>query len=355
MEHWLVVAPRTFTSTLTDPHLRGVEFGRANAAAVARTAQAYADLFARRGRPGFDARGWAARFAEPIADLTPDLYAEILGIAQGAGLDSLEVISLNARTEILAKADPAGDRECSSVLVTTPGHTFGVQTWDWYAAMADNWLHWRQPRSDGGFTEVVTEFGVVGKIGTARSIDGAHVGVLLNILHHRDDDNDDVGLPVHLLSRRLLECRSFAEALDVVRSTPVVASTSLTVFDLDTGGAIELFAGGPGVVAPDDNGLVARTNHFLSSAGAPGCLIGAEGSESTHLRLEQVRRLAGRTGLAPVDVLAAMTHHHDTDVGVCRHPRSDRPAHLRTATLATVVVHPGEALDVRAGGPCGSL
>lgn len=348
------MAPRTFTSTLTDPHLRGVEFGRANQVEVIRTARTYADLFARRGLSGFDPRAWAERFAEPVADLTPDLYAEILGIAEGAGADFLDVLAVNARTEILAKADPAGDRECSSVLVARPGGTFGVQTWDWYASMADNWLHWRQPRSDGGFTEVVTEFGVVGKIGTARSTDGAHVGVLLNILHHRDDDNDDVGLPVHLLSRRLLECRSFAEALEVARSTPVVASTSLTVFDPDTGGAIELFAGGPGVVEPDDNGLLARTNHFLSSQGAPGCLIGAEGSESTHLRLDQVRGLAGRTGLAPADVLAAMTHHHDTDVGVCRHPRSDLPAHLRTATLATVVVHPGEALDVRAGGPCGS-
>ena len=61
-------------------------------------------------------------------------------------MPELDLVAVNARTEMLAKADPFGERECSTVLVTPgDGPAYGVQTWDWYASMADTWLRWRIP------------------------------------------------------------------------------------------------------------------------------------------------------------------------------------------------------------------
>ncbi|MDQ6642682.1 MAG: C45 family peptidase [Actinomycetota bacterium] len=341
---------RTFTSSVLPARERGLEFGAAHAPGVRRTAAVYADLFARRGAPGFDARAWAGRFREVIGDVDPEAQTEIAGIAEGAGVDELDVVAVNARTEILAKADPRGERECSTVLVTPPGGpAYAVQTWDWYADMAGNWLKWRIPQPEGGWLETVTEYGLLAKIG----VSSRGVGVMLNILHHESDDNDDVALPVHLVSRRILAAaRSCDEALAMCYDTHVAASTALTVFDPDGGASMELFPDGPGVLGPTDR-LLVRTNHFVSEEGRAGCLTYTH-YPSTRIRFDWLDRVLRREGpTSALDVVKAMDHH-DPAGGVCRHPEAELPAWQRTATLATVVAEPGvPRLQARAGGPCG--
>lgn len=346
---------RTFTSTALPPRERGLEFGAAHADGVRRTAATYAGLFARRGEPGFDARSWAGRFREAIGDVDPEALAEISGIAEGAGVDELDVVAINARTEILAKADPRGERECSTVLVTAnDAPAYAVQTWDWYAGMADNWLQWRIPlvddqTADNGWLETVTEYGLLAKIG----VSSRGVGVMLNMLHHESDENDDVGFPVHLLSRRILSrSTSYDESEAMCRELAVAASTSLTVLDRTAGATIELFPDGPGVLRPTD-GLLVRTNHFVSEAGRDGCLTYAD-YPSTRIRNEWLEKVLRRQApSSPHDVVKAMDHH-DPAGGVCRHPEPDLPQWKRTATLATVVVEPGvPRLRARSGGPCG--
>ncbi|MDQ6686067.1 MAG: C45 family peptidase [Actinomycetota bacterium] len=341
---------RSFVSTVADPRERGAEFGAAHSREVGRVVERYRALFARRSPAGFDVRRWARRFEELIGDWEPSALAEIHAIAEGAGVDPLDVVALNARTEILAKADPYGETECSAVLVQPEeGDAFGVQTWDWYAEMADGWLLWRMPLADGGWLETVTEYGVLAKIG----INDRGLAVLLNILHHRNDDGDDVGLPVHLLARRILEkAATPKDAEQICRRTQVAASTSLTVLDEYDGVGIELFPAGPGLLHPRD-GLLVRTNHFLSPEGEPGCLT-KKGYPSTHIRLDwldaQLRAHPPRT---PADVLPAM-NHHDEQGGVCRHPGQGGTPEAQPKTLATVTVRPRErAMDVLAGGPSG--
>jgi isopenicillin-N N-acyltransferase-like protein len=234
------------------------------------------------------------------------------------------------------------------LVIPDQGPAYAVQTWDWYAAMADSWLQWRIPQPDGSWLETVTEYGLLAKIG----VSSRGVGVMLNLLHHESDENDEVGFPMHLLSRRILtHATSYDETEAMCRATEVAASTSLTVLDATSGATIELFPGGPGVLAPAD-GLLVRTNHFVSTAGHPGCLSYTD-YPSTHVRrdwLEKVLRHQAPTG--PRDVVLAMDHH-DPAGGVCRHPEPDLPAWKRSATLATVVVEPGvPRLRARAGGPC---
>jgi isopenicillin-N N-acyltransferase-like protein len=341
---------RTFTSSPLPPRERGVEFGRANADAVRRAVAGYAALFARRGAAGFDGRRWATEFRDLIGDVEPDALAEIDGIAGGAGVDVLDVVAVNARTELLAKADPYGQRECSAVVVTpAEAPAYGVQTWDWYSSMADTWLHWRIPQPDGSWLETVTEYGLLAKIG----VSSRGVGVLLNMLHHAGDDNDRVGLPVHLLSRRILtHATSCAEAAAMCHDTKVCASTSLTVLDHERGATVELFPDGPGVVEPTD-GVLVRTNHFISDVGRDGCLTSEDVYPSSYLRLRHLEQeLRARPPGSPDDVLAAM-EHHDAAGGVCRHPQQQLEAWQRSATLATVVVEPDvPSLRVRSGGPC---
>jgi isopenicillin-N N-acyltransferase-like protein len=131
------------------------------------------------------------------------------------------------------------------------------------------------------------------------------------------------------------------------------ASTSLTLVDAQGDAvSVELFPGGPGLVEPTD-GLLVRTNHFVSKEGRDGCLASTI-SPSTQLRLDHlVGELGSRMPQTAQDVLDAMTHHL-ADGGVCRHPFVDTDPVLWHRTLATVAIDvASRSLDVRPDGPCG--
>ena len=349
-----VTTVRTFTSSVLGPADRGRELGERRRAEIARTIRAYRRLFAARATRPFDVDAWGERAWATISDLAPGAAVEVAGIAEGAGVPVREVAMLNARTELLAVADPTGvGQECSSVVaLPEEGPPVAVQTWDWYAAMAADWFVWTIPHPDGHVVRTVTEYGVLGKIG----VSSHGVGVLFNMLRHADDalaEEKGLGFPVHLLSRQILDtARDLEEASGQASAVGTSASSSLTVVD-DSGRAasVELFPGGPGVVEPSD-GLLVRTNHFVSAEGAPGCLAETIGPSSLLRRQTLLDTFGGRTPRTAADALAAMDDHAG-DGAVCVHPDRSLAPVLRHATLATVVIDvAARDLQVTAGGPC---
>jgi isopenicillin-N N-acyltransferase-like protein len=349
------VSPHTFTSSPLPPHERGVEFGERFAGRISETVATYRRLFERRAEGPFDVDLWSERAWDAISRLTPGHADEIAGIAAGAGLTAEQVASINARTEILVAANPSGQTECSTVVSLPPGRPpVAVQTWDWYDAMSDGWLTWTIPHPDGRVVRTVTEFGMLAKIG----VNDAGVGVMLNMLHHANDAEavagGEIGHPVHLLSRAILDdATSTVDAVRLTSQARTSASTALTVVDQNGDAvSIELFPGGPGLLPPED-GVLVRTNHFVSDGGRAGCLAGSIGV-STELRRDHlVDAFKPALPATPDDVLAAMRHHLD-DGGVCRHPLTDTDPTLWHRTLATVAIDVRErALDVHPDGPCG--
>ena len=349
------VSTTTFTSSVLAPHARGVELGRRFAGEIADTVVRYRTLFETRAGGPFDVDLWAGRAWATIQRVAPVHADEIAGIAEGAGLPVEQIASINARTEILVAANPTGRTECSTVIALPPGRPpVAVQTWDWYDAMADGWFTWTIPHPDGRVVQTVTEFGMLAKIG----VNDRGVGVMLNMLHHRNDADavatGEIGHPVHLLSRAILDDAASADEAVAIASAPwTSASTSLTVVD-DRGGAvsIELFPGGPGLLEPTD-GVLVRTNHFVSAGGRDGCLASTIGP-STELRRDHlVGVLAASMPQSTQDVYDAMTHHLDAG-GVCRHPLTDTDPVLWHRTLATVGIDArARTLDVHRDGPCG--
>jgi isopenicillin-N N-acyltransferase-like protein len=363
---------RTFTSSALPAYDRGFELGERHAGDVARTVADYARLFrARRAQCSdepFDVDLWSERAWAVIGTLAPQAAQEIRGIADGSGVDVRRIAGINARTELLAIANPTGTDECSTVVSLAPGRPpVAVQTWDWYAAMAGNWFHWTIPHPDGRVVQTVTEYGILGKIG----VNTSGVGVMFNMLHHAHDltggepadgeatGSHPIGYPLHLLARRVLDdARSVADAVDLIGSVRTSASSSLTVVDEGTAVSAELFPGGLGLVRPDEDGLLVRTNHFVSAEGRDGCLATDIGPGS-RIRIDTLRSaLSGRASDRAIDglddVVATMLDHRDVG-GVCAHPDAAYQPVLQHATLATVGLDvAGHGLDVRPGGPCGA-
>lgn len=358
---------RRFTSTASTPHERGLELGKAHAAQVAHTVRSYRSLFDRTAGRAVDIDEPGARALDAVRGWAPELAAEIEGIALGAGLPVEHVAAVNARTEILATLQPAAKGECSAVvLLGDDGQApVAVQTWDWFSGMAGNWFTWTIPHQDGRVTTTVTEYGIVGKIGVSSS----GIGALFTILHH-EDDGRRIGVPVHVVARRVLDdARDVNEALMLLASADVSASSSITVVAAGATGktalTAELHPGGPAWVLPDSDGALVHTNHFLTQ---PAALKDTEPRTypDTLVRYDVLRRGLRRHAARPRldDVLAVMDSHLGGGGAVCCHPvarggaAADAPDAEDTAweyaTLATVSLDvPAGQVSVLAGGPCG--
>ncbi|MGI3782859.1 MAG: C45 family autoproteolytic acyltransferase/hydrolase [Janthinobacterium lividum] len=350
---------RTFRSSVLSPYERGLEFGRRYPEEIAACVASYRRLFDRAagGSVDLDVVGGQAR--QQIEACAPNLAAEIEGFATGAGLPPTHLAAINARTEVLAWAHRQGGtpppHECSAVVKLTVDGTppVAVQAWDWYADLADSWLVWEIPHADGRLTTTLTEYGIVGKIG----VSSAHLGVLVNILHHADDGLG-IGAPVHVLARKVLDdAADVNQALLVLTAAPVAASTALTLVagssEANTAVSVELNPVRAGFALPDDLGLLIHTNHFLSSP-ASSADTELQTGPDTLLRYDLLRRrLHAQTSLSVSDVVAAMDTHLVGGGSLCCHPDPALAPDAQFQTLATIAldVEAGR-MDVTQGGAC---
>jgi isopenicillin-N N-acyltransferase-like protein len=284
------------------PRLRGEAFGSAHADQVRHTVEVYRRLC----DLGAGARVRAS----------DDEHEELHGIAAGAGVDVKELLAVNARTELTS-----GRHECS---VIGEGDIL-AQNWDWHPELQESTVLWIV-RENGGWFATLTEAGMLAKIG----MNDAGLGVCLNLLRCSEDGGLD-GTPIHLLMRRTLQCRSVPEAVELLTTARVSASSAVTVATPGELATVELSPGGANVV-----GDGTHTNHFLAPPPAGDDVIE---SGSSRPRLDAIRVLPMREAL----------RSHP----VCQHVDESEPWEDHTATLASVIMHlAARKLELAAGQPC---
>ncbi|KAB8195970.1 peptidase C45 [Nonomuraea phyllanthi] len=341
----------TFTSTQIDPRARGKELGTLRRRAILANLTGYSDLFAVAGATPAQVRAWGERALERSADWAPHLAEEIAGIAAGAGLEPWQVSVVNARTEILAAIDATGEGECSTSVVLPgsgrPPRT--VQTWDWHDHLRDAPMLWELEPRPGHVVRTFTEAGALAKIG----VNTAGLGVHFNILRH-DSDSADIGVPVHLIARRILDdAATVEEAAGIARSATVSASTVITAVTASGAASIEISPAGVSVIPQGEDGVLQHCNHFLDPALAKGERHATD-RPSTYARFQHLR--AHTEALSSDDhttrALAMLSHGPD-DAPVCAHPDQTQPINQRWETVATIALDlPAARLRVHQGGPC---
>jgi isopenicillin-N N-acyltransferase-like protein len=339
----------THTSTRIDPHARGREFGARWPAEIAATFHGYAELFDAHGATAARVRAHAEEALRSTEEWAPALAAEMAGIAAGADLPEWQVGAVNARTEILAALGAVGEGECSTAVVLPGGGAppRTVQTWDWHPHLREVPVLWAYEPRAGRTVRTFTEFGVLAKIG----VNSAGLGVHFNLLRHASD-SAEIGVPVHLVARRILdEATTVEEAVDLARSARASASTAVTVVTADAAATLELCPAGVAVVPADE--VLLHTNHFLDPALAAGERLAVE-RPLTHDRLAHLHDHVD--GLAAPDVTARvgpLLSHGPDRAPVCAHPDPAAALHERWETVATISLDlEATALLVHEGGPC---
>ncbi len=344
----------TVVCAAAEPAQRGRELGRAAGPQIAATFEEYLRFFADHGLTESVPREVGMGTLELVADWAPAQAEEMAGIADGAGLEPWQVGALNARSEILARYRPSLPGECSTaVFLPAAGPARTIQTWDWYEQMQAVALVWQYPATAHRTVTTMTEFGILAKIGVTSTGLALH----FNLLQH-DADGGRLGIPVHLIARRILdEAVDLDHAEQIARSAAVSASVSLTVVahdgDRSRGCVLECSPAGTARIEPAANRFLLHTNHFLDPGLAAGDrLLRLDPDTAARLSALQERT----TVLAATEVgerAEAFVHHREQGAALCCHPYGDDPVEGRWQTLVTVALEPDSGRLVHQGGlPC---
>ena len=210
-------------------------------------------------------RNEAEKFVNQVKEGYPRYYEEMNGIADGAGVPFIDILALNVRSEIAFGLFDDGDKPldsdgCTSLAWKTPRGSFLSQNWDWQLAQGPNLILCRvsQPGTDVPDFHMVTEAGIIGKIG----FNSAGVGCCLNAIRARGVDPNK--MPIHFGLRTVLESKSKAEALERIKSKGIASSAHLLIADREGAVGLECSYIGFQELQPDDMGRICHANNYIA-------------------------------------------------------------------------------------------
>jgi isopenicillin-N N-acyltransferase-like protein len=236
------------------PQERGLAYGEALRERIQTTYSLYADrLYSQNGFDANQLETRAAKLTRLISAFDDNYTTELNAVAAGAGMPQWQIIALNSRTEILNTPQA----ECTT-LYFEESAVLG-QNWDWVAALEELavLVTWELPNERKVLT--FTEPGMLGKIG----FNNRGIGVCLNILFARHALN---GVPVHILTRALLDCGSVDEARAMLQRSGFGKSSHFLIGDANGNSCSIEFTGGQSFEVQAANGVQLHTNHCIAPA-----------------------------------------------------------------------------------------
>ena len=318
---------------------RGRMHGERARGRVERSLANYARLFAFNGMSWEEAQRHGARYREGIGRFDASLLEEIDGIARGAGRPAAEILTLNARTEVLppaflAKADTG---ECTAIAVgpaaSATGGTLLAQNWDWAGAQREALIVLRVREGGEPACLTLTEAGMLAKIG----LNAQGLGVCLNILRSTFD-GAHAGVPVHVLLRALLKRSSVSDAIALVSTLAFGGSSNVLCADR-SGEAASLEFSPRGLrVLRGDGATLCHSNHFIHPE-TEGWQAAYASNRSSVPRLERARHhAASRAKHGIEDVKSLLRDESAGPLSICRKPDASLPPEAQIESVASVIM-----------------
>jgi isopenicillin-N N-acyltransferase-like protein len=276
---------------------RGVMHGTQLRSEIADALDFYRDIFK---LPAESVLNQAAHFHRVITAFNPDYSEEIRGIADGSEQELLWIVALNARTEILALTRNTSINECTSMCF--PDRPVLGQNWDWGERLEALCAVMRISRPDGHVIRMLGEPGIIGKIG----MNNAGLGVCLNILTLSGGLD---GVPVHVMLRAILDCKSADEAASVIDRAPTGKASNIIVAD-SSGHCFDTeFAGGETLDPGSIDGNFIHTNHYLArEINAPDDPLFFNSRARMNTATQRVSQSADYTAAKMIAILSDRSH-----------------------------------------------
>jgi isopenicillin-N N-acyltransferase like protein len=322
----VVTPPASFPSLRSEgpPREVGRAHGRAFGDQIAGSISLYRRKFDDIGLDWNRALDLAHRSGDFLRGLDHELAEEMEGIAEGAHVDPLEILTINIRTGLIRmmEVETVEDHECTTAAVCPPatadGHTLVGQNWDQSGECQANTVVIEQHIPGQPALLFVTEAGILFRHG----MNDAGVGIAGNALRTDKEGRADRGAPSPVPRRRALRHTNLEDAHQALIGTPRSHSGN-HLLAADGGGAVDVEAvpGRTFSLRPDDAILV-HANHFTHPQACELVEDRSKPGPETLQRDCRVRDvLRGRLGKIGVeDVKAALQDHERFPDSVCRHP-----------------------------------
>lgn len=336
-----------------DAETRGRQYGQQAIKRIRRSIEHYSAQLTAGGHGTTTIRAWARDFVPRIEAFDADYVAEMRGIAAGADVEFEDIVLINARTEVLqlgkraqlAAQDPDG---CTGVVVmpaaSRTGELIHAQNWDWKSECAETGVVLRIRRDGGPDILTFVEAGGLARAG----LNAAGIAVTANYLES-DRDYRELGVPLSLIRRKVLEQEYLAQAFHAAYATRKSASNNIIVSH--AGGIAIDFECAPDEsfqVLPTD-GLIVHANHWQSPVALAKLKdTGIANTPDSLYRDVRVRGLLeARRGSLDVDaVREALFDAYQSPWSVCRPPRLNSGGNL-SATVAMLLMQPAQGvLDI---------
>lgn len=231
---------------------------------------------------------------------SPALYAELLGMADGAGISPAEAIVVGGFTDFVdtvralrggAHPPEVMEDDCTSVIVPdhrAKGAGFFAQTWDMHDTATEHVLLLRVVPDDSPAALVFTTTGCLGQLGMNE------LGVCVGINNLTAIDGK-VGVTWPSVVRLALEQETAKDALAAIQEADLAGGHNFLVFDADgTGFNVEAMPTARPVDVLADEAIV-HTNHTIhpNTSAVQGERAEAL-NDSSRRRLETARQLLDR-------------------------------------------------------------
>ncbi|MEB3100840.1 C45 family autoproteolytic acyltransferase/hydolase [Ferviditalea candida] len=245
----------------------GEMHGREGRAEILRSMETYEALFYEYKQISWKkAKTIALEHVEAIRSYDEQLIEEMEGVARGSGLDFEDILALNARSEIAlaGRKKKAFADGCTAVGVFPPisSDTIIGQNWDWKARQKESLLLLEIELADKPAITMLTEGGIIGKIG----MNSAGVGVCLNALITNKRSKQ---VPIHLGLRSVLNSRSLHEAISKINHGQMASTANFLIGAADDEGngmAVSIEVSPVGIDLLDNSGgKIVHTNHVCSA------------------------------------------------------------------------------------------
>ncbi|TKX18515.1 hypothetical protein C1H76_9304 [Elsinoe australis] len=301
---------------------------------VHRTIAFYSSLFLQTTKKSWpEVRSIAATFVPFIKSHLPSLHDEMEGLADGSQTTLLDIVAINVRTEInfglfsdgctalswTVRAGEAenGQGEAKAIL---------AQNWDWMEGQKENLVLMTVQGEGKPVIKMVTEAGLVGKIG----FNERGVGVLLNAVRKKGMSTEKV--PCHLGLRLVLESGSREEAARRLEEFGVASACHMLVADESGGVGLEWSSEEGRRLEMDGKGRVFHSNHYLHKD-----LKGTDTSwlEDSGFRMKRIEELCDAIKSPDFNSVQALFRDEANYPGaICRKQEGD----CHSATLFNIVM-----------------
>ena len=334
------------------PYERGLTYGQLCREEVAESIKGYGILY--EGTKGIDweqARKIAEYYLEKTRAFEPQYVEEMRGIAEGAGVDILDIMALNIRTEIMyAQPSKIDASACTSLSLMGPategGHVIAAQNWDYTLLLRDAVVIVHVYQDDKpNFVMAVEGAGMIGGIG----MNDRGIAVLLNALK---TEAPCQGIPFHVRLRAMLDAETLSDAYVKGSHAPTSVGNFIATHKDGVAIQFEMDARSVEPIIPED-GVLAHTNHYIG----PKMYLANDVNHmgSSYIRLQRIRALIKECygKITVEDVKRMLSDHAGYPYSICDHEDPKYPLVVRDATNFAVIMDLTEnCMHLAYGNPC---